>query len=257
MNRPSRQLRGRQAFTLIELLVVISIIALLISILLPALTSAKRRVRLLQCMTNLQQLGIGFATYYTEHGDYPPNDSGSPGVIYWRGFEHDIRDALVDICNGNGDIYWDPLAVDQRETNNPSHPDYDRYGQYFRLPGGGDEFQSIPYAMWVLGYTTESAAYYGENPYDFTHSGNPPGPYKDHRPRQFGNSDTVIISDYNVNWSGHCPSFEPGKPCYTQHNDDKMPFIDGNRLYADGHAVSYYSLTLWIERPTPHAYYDY
>ena len=160
---------------------------------------------LLHDMTNLQQLGIGFATYYTEHSDYPPNISGSATVIYWAGFASDVRDALVDICNGNGDIYWCPFNDDGREKNNPNHPDYDRY---FRLPGPfGNEFQWVSYAMWGLAYTTEAATYYGENPYDYTRSGNPPRLVGDHRSRQFGNSDAVIISDNNVNWSGAQPHF--------------------------------------------------
>ena len=120
----------RTSFTLIELLVVISIIALLISILLPALSNAKRRVKVLYCMANLQQLGIGFSTYYSEHGQYSPRETGSPGVIYWQGFRNDNRDALIDISGENGDIYWCPLFTGwQPERRSWDHltdnPDYD------------------------------------------------------------------------------------------------------------------------------------
>ncbi|MFI4859572.1 MAG: type II secretion system protein [Phycisphaerales bacterium JB063] len=75
MNATSRQ---RKAFTLIELLVVISIIALLIGILLPALGAARKSARASVCLGHLRGAGQGVATYATDNKDfYPgPNTSG-------------------------------------------------------------------------------------------------------------------------------------------------------------------------------------
>lgn len=63
---------GKRGFTLIELLVVISIIALLLAILLPALSAVKERAQAVICKTNLKQYSLAMAMYLNGNDDRYP-----------------------------------------------------------------------------------------------------------------------------------------------------------------------------------------
>lgn len=73
-----RHTSADRGFTLIELLVVISIIALLVGILLPALAKARNSAQAVSCGSNLHQAGIGFEAYMQDYdGWIPPAWNGS------------------------------------------------------------------------------------------------------------------------------------------------------------------------------------
>lgn len=126
------------AFTLIELLVVIAIIAILASLLLPALTRAKQSAHSVRCKSNLRQQGVALISHVLENNSYPMHTA--PGNIP----EYDSP--LFGGGSRNLNHWFIQLDAQMRPagTHTPESlfdPDY-----VFRCPS--DMIQRQPYPRW-------------------------------------------------------------------------------------------------------------
>jgi hypothetical protein len=73
MNSTSRCL-SKSGFTLVALLVIIAVLAILAAMLLPAMTSAKKKAQRINCVNNLKQCGLAFRIWDGDNGDKYPMD---------------------------------------------------------------------------------------------------------------------------------------------------------------------------------------
>ena len=76
--------RSLPGFTMVELLVCIGLIAILVSLLLPAVQYAREASRRISCNNKLRQVGIGVVAFHDRHRFVPSSDSEYGQLVHWH-----------------------------------------------------------------------------------------------------------------------------------------------------------------------------
>ncbi|MEM6458899.1 MAG: type II secretion system protein [Planctomycetota bacterium] len=126
-------------FTLIELLVVISVIALLIGILLPALAAARKVARSSACLSNLKQFGVADAVYQADWDDFIVPARGDDGLGWWQmpEFNRNIPQMARDAVAGGVDFRVADRTDSIYACPADSGLSADRYDSFGYTPDGG------------------------------------------------------------------------------------------------------------------------
>lgn len=243
-------------FTLVELLVVIGIIALLISMLLPALGRARQQAASVQCLSNLRQQGQAAFIYAGVNGGYlPPPFADS--TIYR--FNATIADAISRTLKGNTGIFYCPVnTLPAPGTQPPVTPDQ------FDPPYQGGSWDSTTSGRilywWVANPVNPDAVSFTLDANGFAQNPTPTsaevlfrdsngnGQVKDEYMRHVGQKNAVNIV-ISTDWSGQLSGtnrgwfFIHGRQDWVQSSSTVAQGRAQyrcwkNNLYGDGHAAS-------------------
>lgn len=151
--------KTEKGFTLMELLVVISIIALLMSIMLPALNLVKEQAKRIVCKSNEHQIGVAMMMYADTFKSWPLRmtskaDKDKPNTDHIRGAHLMAMQAdpflwFRDALNSDDNVWLCPSFIQDNTSASPVAWERGKEGVYLAIM---DETDVWPEACWHLGY---------------------------------------------------------------------------------------------------------
>lgn len=121
-------MRMRKAFSLAELLVVVGIIAVLIALLLPALSRAREQARRVACQSNMRQLSWAFISYAQAHNGWFPAPANvareqAEDWLYWQPWRDVTESQIYKYLGSTVEVLRCPSGPPERVPN-PGRPAY-------------------------------------------------------------------------------------------------------------------------------------
>ena len=230
----------QQAFTLIELLVVISVIAVLMGILMPALKKARETARMASCASNQRQLVMGLLTYAQGNDNKLPPSPGQDGAgwhrpsdlnfsisLWSQGLITDAQVASVKDRYHYAGRYLGTILKNSEVFNCPvskirdtaAWPPYGEpvgtYGEFYRT----GRYASLPCTYSLL-YSFDGYKSLGAKPFD--------------GPNRTLDKNTLVVQDTLIYLSGNPDlsfSPDPAKSSHSYHSSHFYPKAMHNKPY--------------------------
>lgn len=245
----ARRFSLSENFTLIELLIVVAIIAILAGLLLPSLSSVRRKAFQIGCANNLKQIGAAENMYSNEYDDYIV-----PGKPYKSGAFHDAADwsAIFLLSGGRNDNIRKPYGVYFEGKDGkggtfrcPAEPDTrfnwkdgsyreGHFGFNIALHGAVEHWNSS-----VLGVSKRNVVTQPSVAISFFDAGK-------------NSSNRGVYDTYGT----HALFYRHGAGDYRNNVDEDRTFLpvkgSGNVLYFDGHISSVTFPQLWTSPSNPY-----